>query len=169
MVKAKKMPEVPPLPVVRKGLPPLAYKVQYDGYKDESGHGFLGLRSVPAGWVYTVGIVNLRTAAQPNIEIGVRYRGESKLLMVHPMGKQLYHEPHESLASNTWTYIAHHGRPVVMLLPTLPSGTASFLQIGVVSSSRPSFDDIDITVMCAEGEFQRMTPTQWEQIGWEDD
>lgn len=155
------------LKVLKDGYPPFVFDMDYFGYREayERRMGWFGKERVPTLWLYRIRFANLTAMDQKRVDIVLTPKGGRQRFQVMPMGTPLYHGESRRLCSHDLIQTTA-GEPVCLLARDLKAGTRSSMLIGMSSDHRPPPTDLDVTISCAEGSFARITPAQFEDIGW---
>lgn len=146
---------------------PFVFSVKLVAVTPESRGGFFKLTTYYPLWYYQFGVANLSHVDVADVDIRIRYRGKG---YVNVAGGALNMRTSDGTAFPAKKYknIIRDSGEASMILPTLVSGQGRKISISIQSASKPQFDDLEIFVRCEEGQFTRITPTQWTEIGWED-
>ena len=67
---------------------------------------------------------------------------------------------------NDWIWPSKNTGSVNYNLPKLDSGLGITVEISIIANDIPEIDKFDIFIKCPEGKFEKVTPLQYEQIGW---
>jgi hypothetical protein len=154
------------LPKLRNEFPPFIYKCEYFGERDERRTGFLNLTRIPKAWTYSLCLSNLTKLKISNIEISVRYSGEAEWLALMPGITILKPEQTVEEGKTTYTIVKGTNDWFSASLESIESGRVSVWFLSIVSDKRPFLKQLEFDIQCQEGTFEKLTSTQWEQVGW---
>jgi hypothetical protein len=148
------------------GIPPYAYTLEYAGHAPEKAGGFLGLERTPASWLYLLRFANLTVEDLPAADLSVEYSGPMDFLQLTSSVGRLYESADEP-----------KNVPEISVAPPMKRVLAAFKPVGaakshplfiaVYSKTRPDIADIKVTIHSSEGDFVKITPAQYDAIGWQ--
>ena len=158
---------VTPLERLRTGYPPLIYKFQYAGESKGKSYGFFNLQSIPPQWVYLVTFANLSTVEVTDIHFHFASPTKHNFIYVRPFNCEMLFSPGETVPQKHYTQAGKQISRFITLIRKLTAGQAAGCMILIYDDNRPLIDSFTITLTCSEGNFMRITPRQWEMVGWQ--
>jgi hypothetical protein len=153
---------------LRADYPLLVYKCEYVEEYEGKKAGLFGIIEYYPQWVYRLSFANLSRTSVNNIDFSVNFGLKCGAVFIYPIGCQFFAEPKKPLSNNSFTLIGTNTDCINLLGKELISGRSASCLIVINSKERPSLSYFRINLNCSSGTFERITSTQWEQIGWQE-
>lgn len=148
-------------------MAPYVYKVEANPELFKPGDSAaLGLSHNAPTWYFTLSLVNLTDTETGPIDVKATYELAGVAWGVIGLSTRLLPNPASVLEPKTAVFPDGKTGILSVGLPSIMSGHAHTLQIFIQTDIRPMTKDFEFTIHCAEGDFQLITPTEWNNIGW---
>jgi hypothetical protein len=154
------------LDTLRSDVAPFVYKFEYANYIVASKRGFLGLERVPPVWIYVIAVANLTRTNLDSVEVLLKYSGAPVSVGLQSVQGDLCYYPGSAIPKGQGITYRGKQEKYVASIKEVPSGQARFVVVTVCTEDRPMLSDFDVQVRCNEGSFTKVTPIQWDRIGW---